>query len=470
MIPDYIQDWVDSGESETLELKRSTGERREAAKSVCAMLNHRGGRVIIGVQPDGTIIGQQIGEQTIEQLSQDLRNIDPPTTPTIDRQDIGDGLELLIIRVEEGQDKPYTYGGQAYRRVGNTDQTLSQREYRDMVSNRIQSERRWESEPAHDWSIDDLDHDEIARTVSEGIRNGRIAPLPTSDPVDMLRGLGLIKDDQLLRAAVVLFKQSGSIEPDYPQCMLRVAKFRGIDRNEFLDNRQFYGNAFYLLDRAQQFLIESLPIAGRIMPGVFKRVDEPLYPTEALREALANAFCHRDYSIGGGSVAVAIYDDRLEITSSGTLHFGLTAQSLFETHESLQWNPLIARVFYRRGIIETWGSGIRKMVDLLAQAGLPKPEIEEIPGCVVVRFRPSRYVPPQRVDYNLTERQRIILSLINNAQDGLALREMYPHLEESLTRRQLQRDLEFLRSLNLTLLEGRGPGARWKLTANSGAT
>ncbi len=449
-----------------MELKRSTGERKEVAKSICAMLNHRGGRVIIGVQPDGKIIGQQIGENTIEQLSQDLRNIDPPTTPNIDRQNIGNGRELLIIRVEAGQDKPYTYGGQAYRRVGSTDQALSQNEYRVMLSNRIQSERRWESEPAHGWTIDELDHEEIARTVREGIRNGRIAAPPTDEPEDMLRGLGLIRSNQLLRAAVVLFKRSGYIEPDYPQCMLRIAKFRGIDRAEFLDNRQFHGNAFYLLQRAQQFLIENLPIAGRIVPGSFERVDEPLYPPEALREALANAFCHRDYSIGGGSVAVAIYDDRLEITSSGTLHFGLTPEALFNSHESLQWNPLIAGVFYRRGIIETWGRGIRKIVELVTQAGLPKPEIEEIPGCVTVRFRPSRYIPPQRVGHNLTERQRLILVLINNATDGLALREMYPQLEEGVTRRQLQWDLEFLRSLNLIILEGRGPGARWKLKSN----
>ena len=463
-IPDQIKAWVNSGESETLELKRSTGERREAAKSVCAMLNHRGGRIILGVENDGTIVGQQIGENTIEQLSQDLRNIDPPTTPTIDRQDIGNGRELLIISVEAGQDKPYTYAGQAYRRVGNTDQTLSQYQYREMLSDRIQSERRWESEPARGWTIDDLDQEEIARTVGEGIRNGRIAPLPTSDPEDMLRGLGLMRDNQLLRAAVVLFKRSGFIEPDYPQCMLRIAKFRGIDRTEFLDNRQFYGNAFYLLDRAQQFLIENLPIAGRVAPSLFQRVDEPLYPPEALREALANAFCHRDYSIGGGSVAVGIYDDRLEITSSGTLHFGLTAQSLFETHESLRWNPLIAEVFYRRGIIETWGRGISKMVELLTQAGLPKPEFEEIPGCVTVRFRPSQYIPPQRVGHNLTERQRIILAILSSASDGLSISGISLQLADSSTPRQIRSDLNTLRSLELVILEGHGRSARWFLS------
>ena len=152
-----------------------------------------------------------------------------------------------------------------------------------------------------------------------------------------------------------------------------------------------------------------------------------------------------------------------QITSAGTLHFGLTAESLFETPESRLWNPLIAGAFYRCGIIETWGRGIRKMVELTTQAGLPNPEIEESIGFVTVTFRPSRYIPPQRVGHDLTERQRLILALINNAPYGLALREMFPHLEEGITRRQLQWDLEFLRSLNLILLEGRGYAAKWKL-------
>ena len=269
--------------------------------------------------------------------------------------------------------------------------------------------------------------------------------------------------NQLLRAAVVLFKRSRSIEPDYPQCMLRVAKFRGIDRTEFLDNRQFHGNAFYLLERAQQFLIENLPIAGRIVPGRLERVDEPLYPPEALREALANAFCHRDYSIFGGSVAVGIYEDRLEITSAGTLHFGLTAESLFETPESRLWNPLIAGAFYRRGIIETWGRGMRKMVELTTQAGLPNPEIEESTGFVTVTFRPSRYIPPQRVGHDLTERQRTILSILSDAPNGLPMREISVQLTDSLTPRQISLDLNTLRSLDLVILEGHGRSAKWKL-------
>ena len=154
-------------------------------------------------------------------------------------------------------------------------------------------------------------------------------------------------------------------------------------------------------------------MAGRIQPNLFERVDDPLYPPVALREALANAFCHRDYAIGGGSISLGVYDDRLEITSSGMLHFGLTPEALFLPHESLPWNPLMARVFYRRGIIEAWGRGTIKIAELTTRAGLPRPVIEESGGCVTVRFSPTRYVPPQRVAQNVTERQQRILSMLN---------------------------------------------------------
>ena len=86
-------------------------------------------------------------------------------------------------------------------------------------------------------------------------------------------------------------------------------------------------------------------------------------------------------------VGVALYDDRLQVTSSRTLHFGLTSVKLFAPHESLPWNPLIARTFYRRGIIEEWERGTLKMAEPTTSAGLPRPEIEDAGGCVTVRFR-----------------------------------------------------------------------------------
>ena len=114
--------------------------------------------------------------------------------------------------------------------------------------------------------------------------------------------------------------------------------------------------------------------------------DTPLLPVEALREALANAFVHRDYSIGGGSVSVALYDDRLEIISIGDLHFGLTPEALFREHESKPWNPMIASAFYRRGLIETWGRGTLKIAGLMRERGLEPPSVAVREGAVIVTF------------------------------------------------------------------------------------
>ena len=135
-------------------------------------------------------------------------------------------------------------------------------------------------------------------------------------------------------------------------------------------------------------------------------------------------------------MGVAVYDDRLEVTSSGTLHFGLTPEKLFAPHESLPWNPLIARTFYRRGIIEEWGRGTLKMAELATSAGLPPPEIEDAGGCVTVCFRHGQFVPSQRSGNELIKRQEAILTLLDRAADGLALREICARLVPRASERQ----------------------------------
>lgn len=463
MIPDDLREMVAVGESETLELKKSTGERNEAAKAVCAMLNHRGGVVLFGATPEGTLAGQEVGDSTIERMSAEIQRIEPPAFPGIERYPVDGVREVILIRVRSGTAKPYTYKGDAYRRVGNTSLRMSPDEYNRMLFERMHSEQRWENQPAHHWSVDDLDEEEIVVTVEEAIRQGRLEDPGTRDVNALLRGLGLLRQDELLRAAVVLFGRRERMTATMPQCLLRVARFRGAGRTEFLDNRQFHGNAFMLLRNAQRFMIDNLPVAGRVVPGRLERIDEPLYPTEALREALANAFCHRDYSLGGGSVSVGIYDDRLEVTSTGPLPFGQTPEQLFAPHESRPWNPLIAGVFYRRGIIEQWGRGTIKMAELTTAAGLPRPEIVGADDYVTVRFRPSRYVPPQRVSIDLTDRQQAILVLLHQSSRGLARREIHAQLGRDISDRTVQRDLNALREFGMVVGAGRGRSARWKL-------
>jgi hypothetical protein len=222
---------------------------------------------------------------------------------------------------------------------------MPQETYQRILLERAHSRHRWENEVA-DVTIDALDTPEIRRTIQTGIASGRL-PADTSadDLTDVLDRLGLRLRGAFVNAAVVVFGRN--FLPHYPQCQLRLARFRGVDKDEFLDQRQLHGHAFSLLSEAMQFLTRHLPVAGRVEAGLFERVDEPLFPPIALREALVNAFCHRDYAQAGGAVSVAIYDDRLEIWSSGGLPSGIEVEDLKREHLSRPRNPLIAEVFYR---------------------------------------------------------------------------------------------------------------------------
>ena len=434
--------------------------------TVCAFLNQGGGRALFGVTQAGVVVGQQVGERTIEDLSEELRRIAPPAFPTVERVPVGGGREVIVVSTGQGPSRPYTYRGNAYRRVGNTTLALSADEYSRMLFERMHSEQRWENQPADGWSADDLDVAEIRRTVAEAVRRGRLAEPPSRDPSDLLRGLGLLRDGRLLRAAAVLFGSTERLEFEMPQCLLRVARFRGLDKMNFLDNRQFNGNAFKLLADAERFLRDTLPIAGRFEQDRFERIDEPLYPPLATREALANALCHRDYSIGGGSVGVAVYDDRLEVTSSGPLHFGLTPEELFVPHESRPWNPLIARTFHRRGIIEEWGGGTLKMAELASSAGLPVLEIEDDGFAVTVRFRHGQFVPqPGSGESGPAQRREMLLAFLDSAEDGLTRREIRARLGPDVSERQVRRALEELRDGGLVVSTNQGPLTRWKRKA-----
>ena len=204
MANDDLASLVAQGESETLEFKKTTGERAEAAKTACAMLNHRGGSILIGVTDEGAVTGQQVGAHTVEQLTEELRQIDPPVFPTIDRIDVGNGKTVLAIRVGRGPMRPHVHKHIPYIKVGNTTRRMTREEYNRVLLERMHTEQRWENLPADGWTIDDLDLGELRRTVLESIRMNRGDP-GTDDPEELLLGMGLIKDGALLRAAVALF-------------------------------------------------------------------------------------------------------------------------------------------------------------------------------------------------------------------------------------------------------------------------
>ena len=228
----------------------------------------RGGCVLFGIAPDGRVVGQQVNEGTIEKLSAELQRITPQAFPSIERVPAAGGREIIAVAVDAGPARPYSYRGVAYRRVGNTTLTLSADAYQRMLLERMHSEQRWENQPAGGWSVDELDAAEIRRTVTAALSHGRLGdPGASQAPADLLRGLGLFRDGALCRAAVALFGRAERLEFEMPQCLLRVARFRGTDRTEFLDNRQFHGHAFALL--ATQNVSSARPC---LLPGDLRRI------------------------------------------------------------------------------------------------------------------------------------------------------------------------------------------------------
>lgn len=456
-----LSDLVRAGESDRVEFKKTTGQLGAGVQTVCAMLNGVGGFVLFGVTPGGRADGQDVSPKTLEEVHNELRRVEPAAFPDVERVLLANGRSVIALRVPSGGG-PYTYDGRPYLRNGPTTIVMPQSIYERKLLERTHATNRWENQPAEGVSLDDLHKDEIIRTTDEAIRRGRMDDPGTRRAHDLLTGMRLIHEDRLLNAAVVLFGKASRLLPNYPQCLLKMARFRGRDKTEFLDNRQEYGHAFDLLIRAQRFLRDHLPVAGQVVPGLFERVDDPLYPPEALREALANALCHRDYAAGGGSISLAIYDDRLEIASTGPLPFGQTTADLMRPHPSRPWNPLIANVFHRRGVIESWGRGTLKMAELTHRAGLVAPEIEDGVGEVIVRFRPTKYVAPSRVDHDLSPLQRQILQVLADGGPA-ALGDIMAELPENTPRRTVQENLKLLAQLGQAESAGQRRWTRWRL-------
>ena len=381
---------VAEGESQKVEFKTTTGQRTEGAKAACALANGLGGFVLFGVKDKGQIVGQQVSAHTLEEVANELHRIEPPVFPAIETVELKDGNTVIALRVTGGAG-PYMYDGRPYQRHGPTTRVMPREVYEQRVMEKLHATNRWENQPVPKGvTLANLDEDEIQLTVDNAVDLGRLKPLKRRSVRSILIGLGLIVEGKLLNAAVALYGNTQRLQSLYPQCCIRLARFRGKNRlADFADNRQYWGHAFALLRHAESFLMDHVPIAGRVVSGRMRREDRPLYPPRATREAVANALCHRDYTNAGGAVSVAMYDEHLEIINIGTLHFDITPEKLARPHQSRPWNPIIASVFYRAGIIEQWGTGTLKVIDWCRDNANPVPAWTEDSGSVIVTFQPA---------------------------------------------------------------------------------
>ncbi|HEV2601934.1 MAG TPA: ATP-binding protein [Candidatus Babeliales bacterium] len=325
----------------------------------------------------------------------------------------------------------------------------------------------WESLTGNTCTLSDLDRNRIKEVVRMTVYEKRMPEPAISESIpDILKKLHLTIDGKLTNAAVILFAKKE--DKQFLQCNMKMARFRGTDKSEFFDTKSFRGNAFDIYDKAMDFLVFSLPVAARIEPNNPIRVESPAIPYKALREAVTNAIIHRDYSQAGGSISIAIYDDRVNISNTGTLPKGVALNQLSKEHQSILRNPLIAQVFYLCGKIEKWGRGTVEMINDCKKVGNPPPKYEEIGGGFSLTLPLKEHISsikkqkPAEVDLNaLTSRQKKIIQVLG--QGPLTTAEIIRKMRLTITNRTIQLDLLRLKELGFIKSTGKARFTMWSL-------
>ena len=240
---DQIIALIQQGESHHLEFKKSTTQLKPAFETICAFLNGEGGTVLLGVTNNGQVPGQDVSDTTRQEIAREISKIEPPVQLTISYVPTGAGKFVIAIEARSGRHAPYVYDGRAFERNQATVSRMAQHRYDQLVSRRFQHNFSWEKFEAEDYSFNDLDRDLILGVVRKAVEVGRMPEDALRQEIpELLRALHLLTDDRLMNAAVALFGKK--IMPAYPQCQLKMARFQGVDRNEFLDSNILHGNIF----------------------------------------------------------------------------------------------------------------------------------------------------------------------------------------------------------------------------------
>lgn len=412
---EYITGLTAQRENGQVEFKETTGQLERGMETLCAFLNGEGGTVLFGVTDKGKVIGQEVADATQRNIAEAIHRLEPMANVQVSYVPLPESeKKVIILHVESSRmERPFCYRGRAYMRVESVTTTMPQAVYNHLLMQRG-GKYGWESMINEDLTIEQLDENSIRRAVRMGIESGRLPETTVSEDIPViLEKLDLRHKQKLNNAAAVLF---GREFYDYPQCLLRLARFKGTTKEEFIDNQREQGNIYELLDVAMSFLFKHLSLSGKI-EGLY-REEKLSIPYMALRECCINSFCHRSYHHPGSSVSIAIYDDRVEITNSGTFPANIPLERLLSSHDSRPPNPIIANVLYKSKVLESWGRGIGLMVDECRRVGIPDPEFHADGNFVWVVFHYAQRTVEQ-VPHKYPASTPQVETLVNIIADNL---------------------------------------------------
>jgi ATP-dependent DNA helicase RecG len=392
---------MEGGESETVEFKASFG--KEVLESACALANTKGGAILIGVTDRGEIKGTQVGKETLKDwVNQISQNSEPRLIPEIEVQEIK-RKKVVLIWIKEFPLKPISVRGRYYRRVGTSNRLMPMHEIAEM---HLQTTgMSWDKFPASNALIKNIDLEKVKSYIKKANDKGRRKIGSGEKPLQVLEKLELIKDGKPTWASVLLFNKQP--QQYLSQSVIHCGRFK--EETIVIDDRMIEGTLDEQIEEAMDFIRKNINVKF-VMTGKPARDEIWDYPLEALREAVINAVCHRDYTISANT-EIRIYDNELIVWNPGGLPLGLTIEDLYKPHPSILRNKGIGAVFYDLGLIEQWGSGIEKMRKVCANAGIPEPQFDENQGFRVV-FRKDIYTEEflRSIDFN--ERQIRAFGLI----------------------------------------------------------
>jgi ATP-dependent DNA helicase RecG len=456
-----------NSESERLELKESFSS--EALETIVAFANAQGGTLLIGVRDDGKVIGIAIGASTLPEWANKIQaKIQPRILPSITIEKHDDRTVGVII-VEKSH-APVSIDGRYFKRVGRTNQIMSNTEieYRILASRKTS----WDSQIEQGATINDLNKQLIKRFIQDVNKQKR---RPVADAwQDALEKLKLLEHGKPTRAAILLFGKD--VRRFYPLAYIKVGRFKSL--TDIIDDSVFEGPLFEQLDKTttwfrdrltRKFVINESVLSRKAVAsgtGAGSSVQRETvweYPIDAVREAIVNAICHRDYK-ADVITTIRLFDDCLEISNAGTLPPYLTPTDLLKKHKSYPHNILIAEAFYNVGIIEQWGSGTLRIAKLLEEQGLPPPQfdVSSSPDTFkVTLYAGQRYAKSTLRALGLSDRQLRAVEFLKSNHDltNAQYQTMFDASKATATR-----DLKELVDKGLITREGKtGKGTIYRL-------
>lgn len=396
MLKSELLELVANGESTLVEFKRDDVRPEQLAREVVALVNVRGGRILLGVEDDGSIPGIQ--REDLEHLVMDTvfaRYVHPWILPTYEEVELDDGVRVAVVTVTQGTAKPYVVRHQdreeIYIRMGSTSRRATREQQARLFA--TGGLIHTETLPVSGSKLSDLSEARLTnyllgimgdheRPVDDGAWVQRLTQLgfmtevEDSAPVCTIAGLVLfgLRPRRLLRQAGVRWMAFEGDEKSYDALDDAIidAPLVSLWQNTPGSSDLLEGGLFEtFLDRIRPFVSDEAGETGES----FRRDRSWHYPVEALREAVVNAVAHRDWT-RANEVEVVRYNDRLEVTSPGALQNSMTVDKMVGGQRSPR-NPIIVEVLRDYGYVDARGMGVRrKIIPLIREASGKEPVFE----------------------------------------------------------------------------------------------